>query len=187
MGGEPWRTCGDTVERLERAAQALIAGEMRAPNLPAAAPVLETIREEIAPALDGSGGAEIAAVCAALAGRFVPPGPSGAPTRGRPDCLPTGRNFFSVDVRGVPTRAAWELGQRSAGQLVARYMRDEGEWPKAMAITAWGTANMRTGGDDIAQALALLGARPVWDAGLRPGDRCRSHVPGRSWDVRGST
>ena len=92
-----------------------------------------------------------------------PPGPSGAPTRGRADCLPTGRNFYSVDVRAVPTPAAWELGRRSADLLAERYFQDEGEWPKAMALTVWGTSNMRTGGDDIAQALALIGARPVWE------------------------
>ena len=93
----------------------------------------------------------------------MPPGPSGAPTRGRVDCLPTGRNFYSVDVRAVPTPAAWELGRRSADLLAERYFQDEGEWPKAMALTVWGTSNMRTGGDDIAQALALIGARPVWE------------------------
>jgi cobaltochelatase CobN len=103
----------------------------------------------------------------ALAGRFVPPGPSGAPTRGRADCLPTGRNFYSVDVRSVPTPAAWDLGRRSADRLAERYFQDEGEWPKAIALTVWGTSNMRTGGDDIAQALALIGAEPVWDAASR--------------------
>ncbi|MYZ50162.1 cobaltochelatase subunit CobN, partial [Propylenella binzhouense] len=116
------------------------------------------------PALDGSGRRESGAVLDALCGRFVPPGPSGAPSRGRADCLPTGRNFYSVDVRAVPTKAAWEIGRRSAELLAGRYFQDEGEWPKAIALTVWGTANMRTGGDDIAQALALLGVRPVWEA-----------------------
>jgi len=122
------------------------------------------LAQYIAPALDVSGPREIAATLDALAGKFVPPGPSGAPTRGRPDCLPTGRNFFSVDVRAVPTPAAWELGRRSADLLARRYFEDEGEWPKAMALTVWGTSNMRTGGDDIAQALALIGAAPVWES-----------------------
>ena len=76
--------------------------------------------------------------------------------------LPTGRNFFSVDSRAVPT-AAWHLGWRSAALLIERYVQDHGDWPRTVALSAWGTANMRTGGDDIAQALALLGARPVWD------------------------
>ena len=95
-----------------------------------------------------------------LDGRLVPPGPSGAPTRGRPDVLPTGRNFYSVDMRAVPTPAAWQLGWRSAELLVEQYLQEHGDWPRAVALSAWGTANMRTGGDDIAQALALIGCRP---------------------------
>ncbi len=163
LSEDPWRTCGDTVERLEFFAFDLTASGTCPPSMPATEAVLQVIRNEIAPALDGSGEREIDAVLSALAGGFVKPGPSGAPSRGRPDCLPTGRNFFSVDVRSVPTQAAWDLGWRSAAQLVERYTQDEGEWPKAMALTAWGTSNMRTGGDDIAQALALVGARPVWE------------------------
>ncbi|HSM42311.1 MAG TPA: cobaltochelatase subunit CobN, partial [Afifellaceae bacterium] len=125
--------------------------------------VQDRLAQEIGPALDGSGAAEINAVLTALDGRFVPPGPSGAPSRGRADCLPTGRNFYSVDVRAVPTPTAWDLGWRSANLLAERYFQDEGEWPKAVALTVWGTSNMRTGGDDIAQALALIGAQPVWE------------------------
>ncbi len=79
------------------------------------------------------------------------------------DVLPTGRNFFSVDSRAVPTPAAWELGAKSAELLVTRYRQDHGEWPQAFGLSVWGTSNMRTGGDDIAQALALIGARPVWE------------------------
>ena len=98
-----------------------------------------------------------------LDGRFVPPGPSGAPSRGRLDVLPTGRNFYSVDVRAVPTPTAWTLGWKSASLLIDRYFQDHGEYPARLAISAWGTANMRTGGDDIAQALALMGVQPTWD------------------------
>jgi cobaltochelatase CobN len=134
-----------------------------APTLPESVAVLTSLAHNIAPALDTSGEREIASILAALDGKFVAPGPSGAPTRGRADCLPTGRNFYSVDVRAVPTPAAWELGRRSAGLLAERYFQDEGEWPQSIAMTVWGTSNMRTGGDDIAQALALIGARPVWD------------------------
>ncbi|MBZ8132581.1 cobaltochelatase subunit CobN [Afifella sp. IM 167] len=130
---------------------------------PKSAAVLKTIAGDIAPRLDASGSREIEATLAALSGKFIPPGPSGAPTRGRDDCLPTGRNFYSVDVRGVPTRAAYALGRRSADLLAERYYADEGEWPAAMALTVWGTSNMRTGGDDIAQALALLGVKPQWE------------------------
>jgi cobaltochelatase CobN len=77
--------------------------------------------------------------------------------------LPTGRNFYSVDNRAIPTPAAWELGRKSAELLVQRHLQDHGRWPKTFGLTAWGTSNMRTGGDDIAQALALIGAKPVWD------------------------
>jgi cobaltochelatase CobN len=164
ISADVWRTNGDTVERLELLAEQLVSGAAE----PEAAwnetkAVLELVEREIAPALDFSGEAELRAVLDALGGRFVAPGPSGAPSRGRADCLPTGRNFFSVDVRAVPTPTAWDLGWRSANLLVERYFQDEGEWPKAMALTVWGTSNMRTGGDDIAQALALIGARPVWE------------------------
>ncbi len=93
----------------------------------------------------------------------VAPGPSGAPSRGRPEVLPTGRNFYSVDTRAVPTPAAWQLGWHSAGLLVERYAQEHGSYPARLALSAWGTANMRTGGDDIAQALALIGVRPVWE------------------------
>ncbi len=115
--------------------------------------------------LDQSGDAEIAAVLTALDGRFVAPGPSGAPTRGRPDVLPTGRNFYSVDVRGVPTAAAWALGRAAADALALRYFQDAGEWPRSIAFSAWATSNMRTGGDDVAQVMALIGAEPVWEPG----------------------
>src|SRR5690606_41694996 len=96
-----------------------------------------------------------------LDGRFVPPGPSGAQTRGRPEVLPTGRNFYSLDARSLPTPAAWTRGWRAADALLQRHRQDHGEWPHAILLNAWGTANMRTGGDDIAQALALRGARPT--------------------------
>ena len=110
-----------------------------------------------------TGAAEIAGILAGLDGRAVAPGPSGAPSRGRPEVLPTGRNFYSVDTRAVPTPAAWQLGWHSAGLLVERHAQEHGIYPARLALSAWGTANMRTGGDDIAQAMALIGARPVWD------------------------
>ncbi|WP_354679659.1 cobaltochelatase subunit CobN, partial [Cupriavidus plantarum] len=91
--------------------------------------------------------------------------PSGAPSRGRPDVLPTGRNFYSVDTRAVPTQTAWTLGVRAADQLVERHLQEHGEYPNAVGLSVWGTATMRTGGDDIAQAMALLGVRPKWAPG----------------------
>ncbi|MGE5546668.1 MAG: cobaltochelatase subunit CobN [Solirubrobacterales bacterium] len=166
-GGGIWRTHGDTVERLEALARALVAGAVPDPAWTRTPAVLETIRTRLAPAIDACGTAEIAGLLAGLAGRFVAPGPSGAPTRGRPDVLPTGRNFYSVDTRTVPTPAAWTLGWKSATLLLERHLQEHGDWPRAVALTAWGTSNMRTGGDDIAQGLALMGVRPTWDAGSR--------------------
>jgi cobaltochelatase CobN len=158
---DPWRSHGDTVERLELLALALCDGAP-APG-PASAAVMAAIASDLAPRVDACGERERQALLAGLDGRFVLPGPSGAPTRGRPDVLPTGRNFFSVDTRAVPTAVAWELGRKSAQLLVDDYLQREGDYPRAIALSAWGTANMRTGGDDIAQALALMGVRPRWE------------------------
>jgi cobaltochelatase CobN len=154
---------GDAVAGIEVRAVELLTLNQQAVGSASAA-VLDWIARELAPALDASGGQEIASIINALDGRFVAPGPSGAPTRGRPDVLPTGRNFYSVDVRAVPTAAAWALGRKAADAVALRYFQDEGEWPKAIALSAWGTSNMRTGGDDIAQVLAFIGAEPVWEA-----------------------
>jgi len=109
------------------------------------------------------GAAESLGLLHALSGRFVPPGPAGAPTRGRLDVLPTGRNLFGIDPRSAPTRNAWEIGRRAAEEALARYAQDHGEWPKCVVLDLWGSATMRTGGDDLAHALALLGCRPAWD------------------------
>ena len=167
-GSGPWRTAGDTVERLELLARDLVSGaRASAADWPRSAAVLESIACDLRPRVECCGAAELAGLLAGLDGRFVQPGPSGAPTRGRPDVLPSGRNFYSVDTRTVPTPAAWQLGWKSADLLLARYRQDYGAWPKTLAISAWGTSNMRTGGDDIAQALALMGVRPSWEAASR--------------------
>jgi cobaltochelatase CobN len=167
-GDTPWRTNGDTVERLEALAKALVAGQQPpAPAWGRTAAVLSHIDSVLRPAIESCGEAEITGLLTGLDGRFVAPGPSGAPTRGRPDVLPTGRNFYSVDTRTVPTPAAWTLGWKSAQLLVERHLQEHGAWPRALALTAWGTSNMRTGGDDIAQGLALMGVKPQWDAGSR--------------------
>ena len=168
LTADPWRSHGDTVERLELLAAALVGGNRPADSSwTRTRAVLDAIETTLRPAVERCGPAEIAGLLAGLAGRFVAPGPSGAPTRGRPDVLPTGRNFYSVDTRTVPTPAAWTLGWKSAALLMERHAQDHGNWPKTLAITAWGTSNMRTGGDDIAQALALMGVRPTWDAASR--------------------
>ncbi|WP_306120518.1 MULTISPECIES: cobaltochelatase subunit CobN [unclassified Roseitalea] len=168
LSNDPWRTNGDTVERIELLAAKLVGGEIDCPDgWSRTRAVLDRIEGELKPSVAACGPAEIDGVLTALDGRFVAPGPSGAPTRGRPDVLPTGRNFFSVDSRAVPTETAWELGRKSADLLVTRHVQDHGEWPTSLGLTAWGTSNMRTGGDDIAQAMALIGAKPVWDGASR--------------------
>jgi cobaltochelatase CobN len=110
-------------------------------------------------------GHEREALIAALDGRRIAPGPSGAPTRGRRDVLPTGRNLTTIDPRAVPTRTATIVGARAADEVVRRYLQDHGEHPKALMLDLWASASLRTGGDDLAQALAFLGARPKWDLG----------------------
>ena len=105
---------------------------------------------------------EIDALLAGLAGRFVPPGPSGSPTRGRLDVLPTGRNFHSVDPKALPSPLSWQVGWQLADTLLEASRTPDGELPESVGIVVWGTANMRTHGDDVAEILALLGVRPVW-------------------------
>ncbi len=105
---------------------------------------------------------ELDNVVAALNGRHIPAGPSGAPTRGRIDVLPTGRNFYSVDPRALPSQLSWGVGVKLADALLDRHQRDHGELPRTVGLVAWGTAAMRTQGDDVAEILALLGVRPTW-------------------------
>ena len=118
---------------------------------------------ELAEKIDACGEAEMNALVHALNGGFVQPSPSGAPGRGRQDVLPTGRNLFSVDPRSIPTRTAWDIGQRLASEVLDRFLQDHGEWPRRIVLDLWGSASMRTGGDDLAQGFALLGVRPLWD------------------------
>jgi cobaltochelatase CobN len=163
-GDRPWRSAGDTVERLEALALRLISGKLRPdPKWRRTRLVLGWIEHVLRPSVAASGEAELQGLLAGLGGRRVLPGPSGAPSRGRPEVLPTGRNFYSVDTRAVPTPAAWQLGWKSAALLLERHAQEYGAYPARVALSAWGTANMRTGGDDIAQALALMGVRPVWE------------------------
>ena len=163
LSDAPWRTIGDTVERLELMASRLVGGEAAPGNWSRTVAVMAQVRDVLLPRVAACGEAEMTAVLTGLNGRFVAPGPSGAPTRGRPDVLPTGRNFYSVDTRAVPTPTAWRLGWASAQLLVEDHLQQVGDYPQAVVLSAWGTANMRTGGDDIAQALALMGCRPTWE------------------------
>ncbi|SDG59863.1 cobaltochelatase subunit CobN [Pelagibacterium luteolum] len=160
--GGVWRSAGDTIERLEALAGQLVMGREAPAEWQATRAVLDTVETVIRPRLRASGPNEIRALLDGLDGKFVAPGPSGAPTRGRIDTLPTGRNFYSVDNRAIPTQTAWALGQKAAENLLLRHFQDHGVWLTSLAMSVWGTANMRTGGDDIAQALALIGARPKW-------------------------
>jgi cobaltochelatase CobN len=116
------------------------------------------------PSLRSGAAAEISAILHALEGGYVPAGPSGAPTRGMAHVLPTGRNFYAADPRALPSAAAWQVGQDLAADLLRRYQREEGGYPASVGISIWGTSAMRTYGDDIAQVLALLGVRPLWQA-----------------------
>jgi len=124
--------------------------------------VLDWICERLVPALRRTPD-ELANTLAALDGRYVPAGPSGAPTRGGAHVLPTGRNFYSVDPKALPSPLSWEVGQKLATALVERHVAETGAPPRTVGLVLWGTAAMRTGGDDAAQALALLGVRPTWE------------------------
>ncbi|NUS94613.1 MAG: cobaltochelatase subunit CobN, partial [Nocardia sp.] len=128
--------------------------------------VLRFAATEVVPRLRGTG-VEIDRVLHALDGGFIPAGPSGSPLRGLINVLPTGRNFYSVDPKAVPSRLAWETGQAMAESLLDRYRADHGEYPRSVGLSVWGTSAMRTSGDDIAEVLALLGVRPVWDEASR--------------------
>jgi cobaltochelatase CobN len=170
----PARCVGDGAERLEQQALELcqwaLAADAGAPPVaigPHTAPVLEHLQTVLQPRLLACGTQERLAFLAGLEGRRIAAGPAGAPTRGRPDLLPTGRNFYSVDLRGLPTEAAWDLGRRSAELLLELHLQEEGEHLRTLALSVWGTSTMRNGGEDIAQALALLGVRPVWDGPTR--------------------
>ena len=188
LGLEGARRCGDAIAWLEDQALGHCAALLQAAgmdhNTPTHSPdapgiagpdasgqitqaTLARLAQRLVPDLLRCGDAEREAFLSALAGGRIAAGPSGAPTRGRPDLLPTGRNFYSVDLRALPTEAAWDLGRRSAELLLDLHLQQEGEPLRQLALSVWGTSTMRNGGEDIAQALALLGVRPVWDGPSR--------------------
>ncbi|MER7171212.1 cobaltochelatase subunit CobN [Streptomyces mesophilus] len=178
----PARTGSDALDLLEQLCRRLAEGmeaqgwqlsavrglvrEVIGVELPPAVAVLGFACEEVVPRLERTTD-EIGHILRALDGGYVPAGPSGSPTRGLVNVLPTGRNFYSVDPKAIPSRLSWEVGQALADSLVARYLTDTGEYPKSVGLTVWGTSAMRTQGDDIAEILALLGCRPVWDDASR--------------------
>jgi len=135
-------------------------------DVPDVAAILRFAATEVVPRLAGTAD-EIHHVLRALDGRFIASGPSGSPLRGLVNVLPTGRNFYSVDPKAVPSRLAWDTGVAMADSLLTRYRDDHGQWPRSVGLSVWGTSAMRTAGDDIAEVLALLGVRPVWDEASR--------------------
>lgn len=166
-----WRTEADTRERLEQLARQLIQRHVITgtpqdmPPWPATQAVLRLAHDTLLPALRESVMLEHYNVLEALDGHAVPPGPSGSPARGRWDILPTGRNMHTLDSRAIPSPTAWVLGQQAAERVIDRYLQEHGDYPQWIGMTLWGTATLRTGGDDIAQALALMGVRPLWAPG----------------------
>ena len=129
-------------------------------------PTIAWVCERLVPLLSHTTD-EVSNLLLGLAGGYVPSGPSGALTRGGAHVLPTGRNFYSVDPKALPTQLSWQVGQDLASALVQRHLDEEGTYPKTVGLVLWGTAAMRTQGDDVAEVLALLGVRPVWEAESR--------------------
>ena len=183
-GGDPdiIRTNGDVLERIELLCRQLYREMLDKGFQPSdAAPVVNNVlrlhdaqtesvlayvAETVYPALMRTPD-EIGNLMRGLDGRYVPAGPSGAPTRGMANILPTGRNFYSVDPKTIPSPAAWETGKQLAQSLLDKYLEEEGAYPEMVGLVVWGTSAMRTHGDDIAQILHLLGVRPKWQAESR--------------------
>ncbi|MFN5954918.1 MAG: cobaltochelatase subunit CobN [Dolichospermum sp.] len=151
---------GDVVELLEIEAAHLVE------KIIAGTETQNWISDKLLPSLQKTS-EEITNLLRGLDGKYVKSGASGAPTRGRPEVLPTGKNFYAVDIRAIPTETAWDIGRKAAETLIETYTQANGEYPKTLALSVWGTATMRTGGDDLAEALALLGVKPVWDGVAR--------------------
>ncbi|OLV19174.1 cobaltochelatase subunit CobN [Deinococcus marmoris] len=179
LAGRPLQTGGDALELLDELAlhlyQTLADRDFDSAAIPdvlaltmgvqgdygALPQTLAYVCHELKPNLDGTT-AEITNLLAGLSGRYVPAGPSGAPSRGQAHILPTGRNFYAVDPRALPSQAAWTVGSSLAHEVLERHLKEAGGYPEHVAISVWGTSNMRTQGDDVAQILALIGAKPVW-------------------------
>ena len=173
----PVRSVGDMLERLEILCRSSLEQLQEYGFLPeqvgiVAANILGKLDVQTERSLNYAAGSiypalmrttdEIDNLLRGLEGRFVPPGPSGAPTRGMANVLPTGRNFYSVDPKTLPSPAAWVVGQALGDALLEKYLEEEGAYPEMVGIVVWGTSAMRTHGDDIAQIMYLLGVRPVW-------------------------
>ncbi|BBA80086.1 cobaltochelatase [cyanobacterium endosymbiont of Rhopalodia gibberula] len=162
------RTTGQATEALETYAGEIIESLILTPQMSIDCPLnatrteLQWIQTHLLPSLHQTH-QEITNLLKGLNGEYIPSGAAGAPTRGRTDVLPTGRNFYSVDIRAIPTETAYNVGRKAAEAVIERYTQENGEYPKTLAISIWGTSTMRTGGDDVAQVFALLGVQPIWD------------------------
>ncbi|MFZ2536056.1 cobaltochelatase subunit CobN, partial [Methanothrix sp.] len=172
------KTCGQVIEDFNALALRLVSAlhekgfavetipelveEILGKRNPTIEKVLGYIAATLAPSINATVD-ELTAVLCASDGGFVSPGPSGAPTRGMADILPTGRNFYSVDPQAIPSQAAWKVGVAQADALLERYLEDEGCYPESLGMVIWGSPTMRTKGDDIAEVLCLMGVRPVWE------------------------
>ncbi|MDX6354668.1 MAG: cobaltochelatase CobN, partial [Streptomyces sp.] len=183
LAAGPARTASDTIDLLETLARRLaetmeargwapgaaaevVPAVLGGRQVPDAVRVLDFAATEVVPRLARTTD-EITHILRALRGGYVPAGPSGSPTRGLVNVLPTGRNFYSVDPKAIPSRLAWDVGTALADSLLDRHLADTGAYPKSVGLTVWGTSCMRTQGDDIAEILALLGCRPIWDDASR--------------------
>ncbi len=165
----PLRLCeSSSASRLRTECRALIEAWLdgRPTERLSNSPVRHYVADQLLPRLRQCSD-EIGNILRGLEGRFVPPGPSGAPTRGRADVLPTGRNFYSLDIRAIPTQTAWQVGCAAANALLQRHRERTGSYPESIAMVVWGTSNMRTQGDDIAEVLYLLGVKPLWEPASR--------------------
>ncbi len=180
--GQPCHTFADALEILDRASldlytmletlgfrSSVIPEVQRAVlGLESAAitDVLSFACVSLVPKLEQSG-EEIEHLLDALEGKYIPAGPAGAPTRGMAHILPTGRNFYAVDPRALPSQAAWRVGKQLAHEAIERFRKEEDKYPEMVGLSVWGTSQMRTHGDDIAEGFALLGVEPVWNAQSR--------------------
>ncbi|HOT07404.1 MAG TPA: cobaltochelatase subunit CobN [Methanotrichaceae archaeon] len=172
------QTCGKVIEDLNALSLRLVAGlheqgfgrekiqsleeEILGKRSQNVEKVLDYIAATLTPSINATVD-ELSSVLCACDGGFVSPGPSGAPTRGMADILPTGRNFYSIDPQAIPSQAAWKVGVAQADALLERYLEDEGRYPESLGMVIWGSPTMRTKGDDIAEVLCLMGVRPVWE------------------------
>jgi magnesium chelatase subunit H len=107
---------------------------------------------------------ELGGLLQGLAGEYILPGPGGDPIR-NPDVLPTGKNIHALDPQSIPTSAAVQSAKIVVDRLLERNKSEnEGNWPETIACVLWGTDNIKTYGESLAQIMWMIGVRPVPDA-----------------------